>query len=294
MSGETVLTGVAHPTDVYSDAISAALVDSVVLVPLIYSEDLPENTTVKYVRKDGYLTASASAVGEAGNYSTLSQYKTTGVQLTVEKHAVCSFISDEAKRFGGVDEALIARKQGEALARKLDSLIKALFSGFTRTVTATAKLTVDDVMDACFTVRRNLKGAAGRKLTAALEYAGVHELRKELVKSAASVYTIPAMISLLGTPGQSQITANGYVGDLPGCEVFETGGVPTSGADNVQAVFDRDLAIVGIYGRSVETVITRVGSGNPSFGWKIDSYVMHDEVEWNDDAGCGLVSDTAA
>lgn len=294
MANETVLTGIAHPTDVYSDAISAALVDAVRLVPLIYSEDLPANTTVKYVKKDGYLTASAAAVAEAASYSTLSAYATTGIALTAEKHAVISFISAEAKRFGGVDEALIARKQGEALARKLDSLIAALFAGFSKSVTATSTLTVEDILDAAFTVRRNIKGAAGRKLTACLEYAGVHEIRKELVKSASAVYTIPAMVSLLGTPGQTQITANGYVGDLPGVEVFEFGGCSTSGADNVQAVFDRDMALVGIYGQRVETVITEVGGGNPSFGTEIASYIFHDEVEWNDLAGCQVLSDTAA
>ena len=292
MANETVFTGLAHPTDVFSDAVSAALIENVVVMPLIFAEDLPVNTTIKYFKKDGYLTSSASAVSEGANYTTLSQYTIDKIAVTTIKDVCASWKSVEAEQFGGVSDDLLAKKQGEALARRLDDEIIALFSGFSQGVTATAKLTIDDILDAAYTVRKNLSGAAGRALTAVLDWKGAHELRKEIVKSAASVYTIPAMVSLLGTPGQSLVTNNGFVGNLPGLEIFETTGCPTGGGDNTQAVFDRSMAFCGVYGRAVETIIVPRGIGNPSVGKEVLSYIFHGVAEWNDYAGCMLKSDT--
>jgi hypothetical protein len=289
MANETIYTGIAHPTDIYSDAISAALIETVVALPLIYKEDLPFGSVIKYVKKDGYLTSSSSAVTEAVSYSTNSQYATTGIAITAIKDAVCSWLSVEAEQFVGVDQALLATKQGQALGRRLDDEILALIASFTKTVTATAKLTAQDVMDAAYSVRKFCLGASNRKLTALLDYKGVHELRSELLKTAASVFTMPAMISLLGG---DTIPANGYVGDLPGVEVFNATGFPTGGGDNSQLVFDRDLALAGVYSAAPKTMFIQVGSGNPSFGTEVSSYIFHGAAIWNDFAGCIVKSDS--
>lgn len=291
MSNETVITGIAHPTDVYSDAITAALVQQVVCVPLIYKEDLPENTTIKYVKKNGYLTSTTSAEAEVSSYSTNSAWTTTGIAITAIKDVCSSFVSVEALQFGRVDPALIAREQAAALGRRLDLEILALFPGLTNLVDAISTMTVDDVLDAAYNVRVYCKQATKRKLTAVLGIKAVHEIEKEIVKSGASVYTIPGQITLLGGANNGN-PANGYFGELPGVEVFGTTGHSTSGGDDIQAVFDRDITFAGIYAPSVKTFVIETGQGNPSFGVEVSSYLFHGVSEWNDYGGCELHSDS--
>lgn len=295
MANETILTGIAHPTDVYTDAVSAALVARIVLVPLIYSEDLPVDTTVKYFRKAASLTASASALAEAGNYTTNSQWAPTAIAVTAVKDVCCSFVTVESQQFGRADNATIARAQGEALARRLDNEIAALFAGFSTGVTATSVCTVNDVMDAAYTVRANTADQASSFLNAVLSLKSVNALRKEQLASGASVYSVESFLSLLGAgSGLSTKVANpGYVGSLPGVNVFQFAGTFATGSgDDTQAVFDPAMALAGVYGRSVQTKIIEVGKGNPSFGTEISSWVFHGVSEWNDYAGCMLKSDT--
>lgn len=291
MANETTLTTVAaRPTDVYSDSISAALVARVVIVPLIHSEDLPTNTTVKYVKKDGALTASASAVSEASSYSTYSALTTSGVSMTAIKDVCASFITVEAQKFGGVDRALIARKQGEALARRLDNEVAALFNAHDHSVTCASVMTVDDLIDASYNVRKNTVDVASPQLKAVLGLKAVNSLRKELVKSAASVYTMPQMATLLtGAQGQG----NGYAGSLPGIDVYAFAGTfPTANGDDYQLVFDPAICYTGMYDASPSTVEVWTATGNPSFGLQVASWVFHAATEWNDDAGCTIRSDT--
>lgn len=290
MANETVFTGLAHPTDVFSAAISAALLKKAVALPLIYSEDLPIGTNVKYVRKDGSVTSSTGGVSEGANYTTLSQYTTTGVSITVIKDVVSTFVSAEAMQFGGVSEGTLAQKIGEALARELDNEILTKATGFANSVTAANVLTIDDLMDAAYTVRKNIKGAASGKLVALLDHKGAHEISKEIVKSSASVFTIQTMIDLLG---RLNIPANGYVGEMAGVAVFQTSGFSTGSSDNKQMVIDPALALAGVYGSSVVMMPPiPTGQGNPSFGWEISGLAWHGVSEWNDTAGCGLNSDS--
>lgn len=290
MTNETVFTGLAHPTDVYSAAISAALIKAAIALPLIYSEDLPVGTTVKYVQKDGSLTSSTGGVSEGANYSTLSQYTTSGVSITVIKDVVSTFVTVESLQFGNVSEALLAQKIGEALARELDNEILAKASGFSNAVTASTVLTVDDLMDAAYTVRKNIKGAGGRPLVALLDHKGAHEIHKEIVKSSATVFSHTTMIDLLG---RMTIPANGYVGEMAGVNVFQTSGFSTGSGDNKQMVFDPGLALAGVYGSSVVMMPPiATGQGNPSFGYEVSGLAWHGVSEWNDTAGCGLNSDS--
>lgn len=293
MANETVFTGIAHPTDEYSDVTSEALVDTIVVLPLILADNLPEDTMTKYARKKGSLTASSGGVNEGANYTTYSQYSTTGVPVTVIKDVVASFVTAESRKFGKVDMELMFREQGEAIARQLDDEILALISGFTQLVTATSTLEMDNLLDAAYMVRKSLKkAAAGRRLRCVLEYKGANDIRKEVIKSAASVYTLPVMLSLLGVPGQDEIPANGYVGEGPGFSVFEVAGVPTSNGNNIQLMFDGQTAFYGAYDTTIETLAIPVGTGNPSFGVEYSSLMWHGVAEYNDLAGCRIASDS--
>jgi len=291
MANETVFTGLAHPTDVYGAGISAALIKAVVLPPLIYSESLPVGTNLKNVKKLGNLTSSSGGVAEGANYTTLSQWTTTGVLVTTIKDVVSTFTTVESMQFSPTDEALMVQEIGLALAREMDAEILAMFAGFANLVTATSVLTIADVMDAAYTVRAAIKGAGGvRRLRAFLNHKGAHEIAKEIVASSASVFTIPSNNALFG---EDPLVPNGYKGQVAGIEIYESSGHATTGGNNIQAVVDPGIALAAVYGAGAEMLppIWR-GQGTVSFGVELSGLMWHGVSEWNDTAGCELQSDS--
>lgn len=291
MAYETERANIIQQTNVISDAISPALVQRVVVAPLIYSEDLPATTPVKLFRKDGYLTAeevnesAVLAVDGAEQEVTQSSITATAVKL-----AAASIVTVEAERFGQLNAAQIARYIGEAIARDWDDEVLALFSGVSGTVTCTSTAVAEKLLDAVYTVRSSTAGVSSGMLTAVLDYKAILELRKDIITSAASVWTQPSLTSLL-----AGVTAtNGYVGDLPGVRLYETNGLPTSGTDDIACVFDGALAFASMASPSVDVRAKWLGAGDGTRGFATE-YTGHffcDVVEWNDGAACGFLSDT--
>jgi len=296
MANETITSGLAYPAKLYTNAISAAFVKKPVVLPQIYAVDWAQQKTagglgsnVVTLRKDGYLT-SGGTVSEAASFSTYTQYQTSSVDITIIKEAVSSWLSVESIDVIGVNEQKIVDEQASAIARKIDTAILALASGFSNSVTASALLLVDDILDAVYQCTKNTEGVT-TKTNAIISRKSANAIKKELKNSAASVYTLPVMLSLLGTPG-SEVQSNGHIGSLPGCEVFSSSGFATGGGDDYQMVFDPAIALAGVFAPQVKTMIIPKGAGNPSFGYEINSYLHYGITEWNDSAGCFLKSDT--
>lgn len=285
MANETELSNIAHKTDEISDAISGALVQSVVVLPLIFTEDLPMGTNIKLFRKDGNLVAEGLAESTAYTFGSNSELTQTTVTATATKFVCASKLTVESQQFSTMTPAQIAQKQGEALARDLDDEILALFSSFSNQITATDVLTVDDVLDGAFTVDSNLAGGTGA-LVGVFDYKGINELRKELIASGAAVFSQRNQTSLL----EGIKAGNGFSGTLPGVDLYTSNGLPTSGGDDVALVFNPNNAIAGMVSPSVNVIVNEKGS--EGFYTEIASYVFFDAVEWNDVAGAGVLSDT--
>lgn len=300
MANETVLATsasdpnwLAHPTDVYADAMLPALINGVVVMPLIYKTDLPNNTTVKYVQKAGYLTAASSDVAENGAHTTFSQMTRTGVSITVGKTVVSSLVTVEALQFGSISQQDLSNEQGAALARKLDSKVTDLFDNFTNGVTSASVLTLDDLIDADYTVVNALYGnpTAPRVFVGSAKQ--IKELQAEMAASAASQFTIPAQIQLLGGIGAS-VSPQGYVGSYQGINCFRAFGLPTSAGDTVGLLFDPSQAFAGMYAASPQVMIIPVGTKatSGSFSYEVSSFIFNGVSEWRDEAGCMVKSDT--
>lgn len=286
MAFETEQGNAARVTDVISDAISAALVERVVVAPLVYTEDLPQGTNVKKFRKDGSLTAEAVAESGTYSFSGSSELTQTSVSATAIKTAVASKLTVEAEQFSDLDISKLAREQGAALARAIDDEILALFDGFSTQVTSTTVLTVDDLMTACYNVFAGNAGGA-QTLVGVLDHKGAHEIRKEIANSSASIWSQESLTTLLRG---AQEAANGYVGAIPGLELYATSGLPTDSSDDVGLVFNPMLAIAGMVSPSVNVRTSWEGSAG---GYtEVYSYIFSDFVEWNDAAGCGVLSDS--
>lgn len=293
MANETILSGINRIDRVYSDSISADFVKKVVVVPLISGEDLPSGTLVKsYKNQVAFSEGAATTVSEGGSFSTNTQMTNGQTNLTAIKSAVSSKISVEVTDFGVASDAEVVANQSSALARAVDTEVLALFTSFTAgTVTATSVGTLDDLQDAIYTVHASTL-RFDSVLTAVIGLKYANAIRKEVSNSAASQFTIPNRLSILGEPGGQIVAPNGFLGSVPGANIFVTSGFSTSGGDNVQGVFDSTDAIEGIYGKGINTWAIRIGQGNPSFVVELSSYYWHAATTRRTGAGAKLLSDT--
>lgn len=285
MAFETERGNIVTPTDVVSDAISAALVQRTILFPLVYTEDLPDNTPTKKFRKAGSLTAAEVAESAAWTFGAGSEYTETSASATATKFACVSKLTVEADRFTPVSPDKLYQEQGAAIARDVEGEIKTLFSGFSNAVTATSIATVADILQALYLVQSGTSGVSDGMLAGVFDYKAIMEIRKEIVASGASHYVQPNQTTLLaGIAADS-----GYVGDVPGVNCYQTNGLPTDTGDDVNLVFDPALAIAGMVG----PIQTRQSwKGSEGFFDELASYLFSDFVEWNDAAACAVKSDT--
>ncbi len=187
-----------------------------------------------------YPVQSAAALTE-GNEVDNTAVSTDGVTLTVSTVAIRTMVTDLIKASAASNVvADLGRLFGEAIAKKMDQDLLALFSGFSTGV-----------------------GGASTAMSAALVAQAVARLRANAVPSDALACVVHPYIAydlkkdLTNTfqnPNagiiQNEAMAVGYVGSLFGVPVFESSNIADTGTagDYVGAVFHRDalgLAMVG-------------------------------------------------
>lgn len=268
---------------------SPALVKSVVMINLMYAENLPERTNVKKFRKNGSLTATnpqaeatALAIGSGGELTD------SGADATAAKAAIVSGISVEEQKFGTIDLERVGNEQFGAIARAVDTDGLSMFSGLSTSVTSTSVLTIDDVMLGQFNIYNSNCPNQEVPLSTVVAPRAGYNLKKELINSGASVWTNPAMLGLFnGAPVQP----NGYIGSIPGVsDFYQTTGHATSGGDDVQAIFHPMWAFAGMFDAVPTSWLSNKGS--EGFFTELASYYFYDVVEWNDLCGVKLLSDT--
>jgi hypothetical protein len=293
MGYETERANIALPSDVISSAISEALVQGVVVSPLIYSEDLPTGGPIrKKFRKAGYLIAeevnesAVLAIDGAGQ-----EYTETSVNSDAVKLCAACIGTVEAEKFGGFTPQQAFVEIGKAIARDVDDEVKALLDDGTYAATCTAGATIDKALDAEYSVRRYSEGVGDGPLTMVVNYKAASELQKDLIASSASVWTNPNMATILrgSTPG-------GFVGTLGNgmLNVFRTSGVPTTGTDDVGCVFHPQWAFASMAdsGPTYNERWLGAGDGTRGFATEYTGYFFYDAVLWNDYLTCEFRSDT--
>ena len=187
-----------------------------------------------------YPVASAATITE-GNEVSDATVSTDGVTLTVATVGVRTLVTDLARASAASNVvADVGRLFGEAIARKIDQDLLALFSGFSTGV-----------------------GGASTAMSASLVANAVARLRANAVPSDALAcvvhpyvaYDLKAnLTNTFANPNagivQNEAMAMGYVGTLFGVPVFESSNIADTGTagDYVGAVFHRDalgLALIG-------------------------------------------------
>jgi N4-gp56 family major capsid protein len=187
-----------------------------------------------------YPVQSAAALTEGEEVSNTA-VSTDGVTLTVSTVAIRTIITDLVRASAASNVvADMGRLFGEAIAKKMDQDLLALFSGFSTGV-----------------------GGASTAMSAALVAQAVARLRANAVPSDALAcvvnpyvaYDLKAnLTNTFANPNagiiQNEAMSQGYVGTLFGVQVFETSNIDDTGTDGdyVGAVFHRDalgLAMIG-------------------------------------------------
>lgn len=285
MAFETEMGNVTKP-DVTISAIAApAFVEAAKSLAQCYIYNLQNLSAVKF-NKDGSFIAEQLTESTAYSYDSGDEFTQSAVSCTALTLGHIFKPSIQSERFSDGQASLekLGRLQAEAIARKIDAIWIALFSSITNGVTATSTLTKDDLLTAQYTVHNAMN--MDKRLQVMLHRKGRQEIRKELTSITASAFTNPAFLGLAGGP----ISPNGLVGEFADMLVFNTSGHPTTGGDNIQAVYDPEYA----FGMAIDqTIYTRsVFKASEGFFTEAASWLFANACIWNDTAACKLRSDS--
>jgi N4-gp56 family major capsid protein len=187
-----------------------------------------------------YPVQSAAALTEGDEVSNTA-ISTNGVTLTVSTVAIRTMITDLIRASAASNVvADVGRLFGEAIAKKMDQDLLALFSGFSTGVGgASTALSAAVVAQAVARLRAN--SVPGDQLACVVNPYVAYDLKKDLTNTFANPNA--GII-------QNEAMVTGYVGTLFGVPVFESANIADTGTagDYVGAVFHRDalgLAMIG-------------------------------------------------
>lgn len=180
-----------------------------------------------------------------GDEVTNAEVATSGATLTVATSAIRTLVTDLAVQQSASNVvADLGRLFGEAIARKIDKDLTALFKGFSA---GTGDYTTAITAEAIFTAVAKLRGQGvdPSGIVCVLHPEIAFDLKKALTTNGNVAFTAGAFGNVANEAMQ-----NGYVGNLAGVPVFETSNIDyvTNAGDFPGAVFHRDalgLAMVG-------------------------------------------------
>ena len=187
-----------------------------------------------------YPVQSAAALTEGDEVSNTA-VATDGVTLTVSTVAIRTMITDLVRASAASNVvADVGRLFGEAIAKKMDQDLLALFSGFSTGVGG-ASTAMSAALIAQAVARLRANAVPGDALACVVHPFVAYDLKKDLTNTWANPNA--GII-------QNEAMLNGYVGQLFGVPVFESSNIADTGTagDYVGAVFHRDalgLAMIG-------------------------------------------------
>lgn len=193
-----------------------------------------------------YPIVSASAyTGSADTEITNSTVSADSATLTLGTVALRTMVSDLARNSAASNiVADVGRLFGEAIARKIDTDLTALFSSFTTVIgNASTTITPAAIFQAVATLRSN--GVPASDLYCVLHPAIAYDLKAALTTSGNNPFVAGAYSEV-----SNQAMREGFVGTLAGVPVFETSNLANTGTtgDYKCGLFHREalgLAMMG-------------------------------------------------
>ena len=204
----------------------------------------------KHVNVPIYPKQTAAVVTE-GNEVDNTAVSTDTAQLTVQPVAVRTLLTDLARVSAASNVvADLGRLFGEAVARKIDTDLTALFAGFAAGYgNYTQVITAEDIFKSVATLKANAVPTEGMVCVLHPEIA--FSLKKELTTAGNTPFTMGAY-----GDNANEAMRMGFVGMLAGIPIYETSNIDyvTNAGDFPGAVFHRDALGFGLIGDiSIET-----------------------------------------
>ncbi len=216
---------------------------------LVRNYTLPSNSG-KTIQVPIYPTVTATAPGE--NADLTSTTISTGVaNLTVLENGIMTTLTDYAMNVSESDVVRdLGKLFGEAIAKKIDTDLTALFDGFTTEIgDGTTAFTADSIFQAVAQLRKS--GVPGDDLACVVHPLVAYDMKKSLTNTFANP-----------NPGVgNEALRTGFVGQIAGVSVYETanmadssGNNPGTTGDYKGALFHRDaLGLAMLSDLKIET-----------------------------------------
>ncbi len=232
-----------------------------------------------------YSAVSAAAVSEASDLSNTA-IDPTSKTITCSEHGIMTTLTDLGRNAAPRNVAAdIGRLFGEAIAKKIDKDLTALFGGFSTTVgSASTAMSASLIFQAVAKLRA--AGVPGENLSAVIHPQVAFDLKSGLTNTFANP-----------NPGVgNEALRTGLVGQIAGVNIFETsnmtdssGNDPGSTGDYKGAVFHSDaLGLAMMQDLKIET--QRDASLRAD---EIVATAVYGVGELNDTNGCEIESDSS-
>ena len=243
MANETTSSTISELyTEIIAEALFVAQERSIM-------RGLVKNYTIagggKSVEVPIYSAVSAAAVSEASDLSNTA-VNPSSVTITASEVGIMTTLTDLGRNSASRNVASdIGRLFGEAIAKKIDTDLTALFDGFSTSVGgAGTELTVAKIFEAAATLRQSGVPAP---------YYGVFNPKViyNVKKSLTNTFVNPN-----GGDLQNEAMRTGFIGQIGGVQIFETSNVDgTTDTDNCKGgVFSQDaLGLAMMQDLKIET-----------------------------------------
>ena len=227
-----------------------------------------------------YAAVSAAAVSEASDLSNTA-INPSSVTITASENGIMTTLTDLGRNSAPRNVAAdIGKLFGEAIAKKIDTDLTALFDGFSSVVgSAGAEVTVAKIFEAVATLRQ---AAVPMPLAGVLNPKVAYNVKKNLTNTFVN-------------PNPNDLTnealRTGYVGNIAGVQMFETSNVDgTTDTDNCKGgIFHRDaLGLAMMQDLKIET--QRDASLRAD---EIVATAVYGVGELHDSYGCEVESDSS-
>ena len=225
-----------------------------------------------------YAAVSAAAVADATDLSNTA-INPTSVTITASENGIMTTLTDLGRNSAPRNVAAdIGKLFGEAIAKKIDTDLTALFDGFSTAVgSGSTALTAALVFQSIANVRN--AGVSMDGVSTVLHPMVAYDLKANLTNTFANAN---------GNDLANEALRNGFVGRLGGVPIYETTNVANDGTagDYKQGVFHRDaLALAMMQDLKIETqrdaslradeivatAVYGVGELNDSYGVELHS-----------------------
>jgi N4-gp56 family major capsid protein len=190
-----------------------------------------------------YPIQTAAAVTE-GNEVTNTAVSTNTAQLTISPVAIRTLLTDLARVSAASNVvADLGKLFGEAVARKMDQDLTALFSSFTAPTAGTTVITAAQIFTAVAKLQADAVPTEGMVCVIHPEIA--YDLKSALTTSGNTPFTMGAY-----GDNANEAMRTGFIGMLAGIPVYQTSNIANSGSagNYLGAIFQRDAMGLGMIG----------------------------------------------